>query len=123
MEISLYDGRGYPVAYIAEDEDRAIYLWTGQAVAYLAGDNIFGWKGQHIGWFVDGVLYNRQGRKTGSIRKKCPAAAGAEPAKQPRETVSPRGRGYASSVRPVLRLAYADEGLAGFLKQGALAMV
>lgn len=61
MEITLFDRLGYAIAYIAEDADHTIYLWSGHAVAYLAGENLYGWNGHHLGFFVDGVVYNLRG--------------------------------------------------------------
>lgn len=81
MELTLYDGKGHPVAYIADDNENSIYLWSGHAVAYLDGENIYGWNGHHLGWFVGGVLYDLHGLRVGSIGEKCPYGLYAQPAK------------------------------------------
>jgi len=49
METTLYDGTGRPVAYIADDSDNSIYLWSGHAVAYLVDSNVYGWNGTTLG--------------------------------------------------------------------------
>jgi len=38
-EITLFNGDGKPVAYVAVDEDLTIYLWSGKPVAYLDPDS------------------------------------------------------------------------------------
>ena len=64
-EITLFDANGAPVAYIAPDEEWAIYLWNGKPVAYLEHDgdafSIYGFNGKHLGWFDEGVVRDHQG--------------------------------------------------------------
>jgi hypothetical protein len=80
-ERSLYDVTGSAIAYIADDNEESIYLWSGHAVAYISNENIFGWNGQHLGWFVDGIIYDLQGRRVGFVRERCPVATYTQPAK------------------------------------------
>ena len=50
MEKILYDKKGEAVAYIATDQHGAIFLWDGQAVAYLyEEDHLYGINGRHLG--------------------------------------------------------------------------
>ena len=104
MEITIFDGRGRPVAYIADDGENSIYLWSGHAVAYIVNENVYGWNGHHLGWFIDGVIYDLHGRNVGSIQEKCPYATYAEPAKYAKNAK------YANTQdmphTPVLRLAF-----------------
>jgi len=105
MEITIFDGRGRPVAYIVDDGENSIYLWSGHAVAYIVNENVYGWNGHHLGWFIDGVIYDLHGRNVGSIQEKCPYATYAEPAKYAKYAK------YAQSTQdmphtPVLRLAF-----------------
>ena len=65
-EVSLFDGRGKAVAYIALDDELTIYLWSGKAVAYLDRDSagefhVYGFNGKHIGWFVGGIIWDHDG--------------------------------------------------------------
>jgi len=65
-EISLFDGRGNAVAYIALDDELTIYLWGGKPVAYLdrddaGGYDVYGFNGKHIGWFVGGIFRDHAG--------------------------------------------------------------
>lgn len=65
-EVSLFDGAGKATAYIAVDDELTIYLWGGRPVAYLekdseGGHHVYGFNGKHLGWFVKGVIWNRDG--------------------------------------------------------------
>ena len=46
MEITLYNRKGKPVAYVADEGESSIYLWSGRAVAYVGEDKIYGWNGK-----------------------------------------------------------------------------
>ena len=70
QEISLFNSDGDAVAYIdVNDEDNTIYLWGGTPVAYLSAQsnyyNIYGFNGNHLGWYEDGVLRNEDGDAVG----------------------------------------------------------
>ena len=93
METTLFDGRGHPGAYIADDGENSVYLWSGHAVAYVVGELVYGWNGRHLGWFVDGVVYDLQGQRVGSVRERCPYATYAEPAKYAKYSPSLMGCG------------------------------
>ena len=120
MEITLFDKHGKPVAYIADDGENSIYLWSGHAVAYIDGENVYGWNGKHLGWFVDGIIYNIRGRRVGSIREKCPFATYAEPAKNAKYAKYAKYARYAAYAIPALSTGYSDEDFEEFLKQGAV---
>ena len=118
METTLYDGHGHPIAYIADDDEHSIYLWSGPAVAYIVDENLFGWNGRHLGWFVDGVLYNLKGYRVGSVRNKCSHAVYEGHAKYAKYIKHAKHARYAASARPTLKLSYSNEDLSGLLKQG-----
>ena len=79
-EISLLDASGEAVVYIVLDDEFAIYTWDGNAVAYLEGSvsdfdsmktmDVYGWNGDHLGWFFDGVVMNHDGDVSCSIRER-----------------------------------------------------
>lgn len=69
-EITLFNLDGEAVAYIdAADEDLTIYMWYGTPVAYLVPDggafSIYGFNGEHLGWFEDGIVRDHDGYKVG----------------------------------------------------------
>ncbi|MBK9630335.1 MAG: hypothetical protein IPO62_04595 [Saprospiraceae bacterium] len=71
-EISLYNSKGKAIAYIATESGLIIYMWNGKPVAYLtkSGDdfNIYGFNGNHLGWYKDGIIYDHKGDAVGFIK-------------------------------------------------------
>ena len=72
METTLYDRKGHATAYIADDGENSIYLWKGNAVAYIDNETVYGWIDHHLGWFLDGIVHDLQGRTAGFVRIKMP---------------------------------------------------
>ena len=58
----MLNSAGDAVAYIDVEGDLTIYLWGGKPVAYLSEqDHVYGFNGDHLGWFVDGALIDHSG--------------------------------------------------------------
>lgn len=55
----LYDKIGIPTAYSEDGEH--IYLFTGQPVAYLYENAIYGFNGHQFGWFENGWVRDLNG--------------------------------------------------------------
>jgi hypothetical protein len=66
-EISIYDSKDEPVAYIDTDDEFNIYLWGGEPVAYLDGNSVYGFNGKHLGWFREGIIWDHRGYGVGFI--------------------------------------------------------
>lgn len=68
IEISLFDSMGIAIAYI--DKDSTIYLWGGKPVAYIDDDayNVFGFNGEHLGWFSGDMFFLRDGKVVGATK-------------------------------------------------------
>lgn len=62
-EVTLFDKQTKPIAYISyTDRDSTIYMWDGIPVAYMVrGEEIYHFNGRFLGWYRDGVLYDREG--------------------------------------------------------------
>ncbi|WP_460090641.1 4-fold beta flower protein [Pseudomonas sp. S2_E02] len=120
MEVTLYDSAGHPVAYIADDGDKSIYLWKGHAVAYISEEKIYGWNGKHLGWFVNGVLFDLRGHRVGSIGENCPRALYAQPAKFAKLAKYAKYARFAAFAKSALSTGYSNEPLEVFLKGGAV---
>lgn len=77
-EVSLFNQRGEPVAYIDTYDEYTIYLWSGEPVAYLTDSNahgslaVYGFNGKLLGWYVDGAIYDRNGGVSGFTKGCCP---------------------------------------------------
>ena len=70
-----------PVAYIAPDEGNTIYLWLGEPVAYLEGENIFRFNGKYLAWYERGVIWNHEGSRVGFIKSTLPVSTKSESSK------------------------------------------
>ena len=84
-EITLYSESGKSVAYIADDDDSTIYLWSGKPVAYLKTEEVYGFNGKHLGWFVEGLIYNHDGEIVGATRSRLKALPKISPIKSIKE--------------------------------------
>ena len=121
MERTLYDAKGYPIAYIADDGERSIYLWNGHAVAYIDDRlNCHGWNGQHLGWVEDGILFDHQGRRVGYLKATCLNASHAEPAKGAKSLKQAKQAKGTPCTRPSRSTGVSNLALADFLQAGAV---
>lgn len=91
-ETVLLNFQGMSVAYIDWNDDSTIYLWGGTPVAYLEGEEIFGFNGRHLGWFVDGYVRGPGGRMAGFTEETISITA------RPVRVAPPRG---VKRTRPV----------------------
>ncbi len=107
-EASLYDKNGRPVAYITDDNSRTIYLWGGRPVAYLYGEHVYGFNGRHLGWFVDGVIFGRDGRMLSAIRAKFPGGTSGEPGKGGRQGTPGKAGMQGAPGRPGLSMRFSE---------------
>ena len=98
-ETWLFRVDGTPVAYIAENF--TIYLrqahpnpvigsWAGMPVAYLAPDDdshyhVYDFAGNHLGWYVDGVVRDLEGKVVGAREEYLGGAAKVKPLPGPRQ--------------------------------------
>jgi len=79
-EISLSDSSGESVAYIVLNDEFTIHTWDGEVVAYLHSStgnfnsemDVYGWNGDHLGWFNDGIIMNHYGDMSCVVREKHP---------------------------------------------------
>lgn len=120
METTLYDAAGRPVAYVAEDGEGTVYLWSGEPVAYIEQSIVRGWNGQHLGFFVDGVLYDTPGRRIGAVLDRCPCPTRAEPVKFAKHPKRVKYAPHAPKSFPSWSMVYAEESLSDFLARGAI---
>ena len=119
METTIYDKKGMPCAYLATDDGRTIYLWNGQPVAYLDGENIYGFNGKHLGWFKrKRVMYDKNGRRIGFTNVTCPSALQVEPKKSAKKTKPVKTAKTATVKEPDFKLSKSEINLSDFLQSG-----
>jgi hypothetical protein len=121
-EVTLFDSQGNPVAYIAGDDGRTIYLWKGQPVAYLTASGlntaVYGFNGRHLGWFEDGVIRDTRGYIVGFIQDAIPMNTRLEPLKGLKELKPLQSLRSLPVLKPLYHDAWAPVPLSVFLLQG-----
>ena len=79
MEKTLFNKNGLPTAYITDDYNQDIYLWDGHAVAYIfENEHVYGINGDHLGWFVQEIVFNNYGERVGFTSSTCPVTIAKE---------------------------------------------
>lgn len=70
QQISLFDIEGEARAYIDYEKDTTIFMWDGTPVAFIEKDHnklcVFGYNGSFLGWFEDGIIYDKKGYIVGA---------------------------------------------------------
>lgn len=115
MEVSLYNSKGKAEAYISTNEENAIYLWNGRAVAYILEDAVFSWRGKHIGWYSSEKFYNLHGKIVGSTAAKCRCVTQVERVKSVKSVKSVKGIRSVKNVKSVFSLSYSNQSLEEYL--------
>jgi len=119
MDRILYDKKGEAVAFIAADQHEVIFLWDGQAVAYLCEeDHLYGINGRHLGRFIDDIVYDQEGARIGFTARSCPVAIGRRRPKGKRSDVPELKPRWAAPPLPKLTFRESAQALADFLKEG-----
>ena len=109
-EITLFDGRGRAVAYIADD--LTIYLWSGKPVAYLDGDgsdglHVYGFNGKHIGWFTRGIIRDHSGGAACAV-KEIISPTEVEPIKSIKEIEPIKSIKEIAPIRPIFSNSWSE---------------
>ena len=119
MEETLFDSLGIPVAYISHDDDDTIYLWNGTPVAYLAENHtIYGFNGEHLGWFEYGIIRNLQGEKAGFTRDTLTVYARYEPYKSYKKYKPYKSYKKYAKYKPYYKYNNSSERLSELLSKG-----
>ena len=117
MEITIYDKKGKPCAYIAIDDDNTIYLFNGKPVAYIDDESIYGFNGKHLGWFIrKRVMYDRKGLRIGFTSISCPSNTLVEPKKSAMKVKPVKSVKAVAPERPDFQLSKSGDSLLDFLQ-------
>ena len=120
---TLFNKRGDPVAYISDDYSETIYLTDGSPVAYLYNQgNVYGLNGRHLGWWIEGILYNHDGERIGFTSSTSPVPIGREPTKSQRQSMDEIRPRWEAPPLPKLSFNFADMNLESFLREGQVVM-
>jgi hypothetical protein len=120
-ELDLYDPEGIPLAYIDCKDQYTIYLWDGTPVAYLYLSNnlfhIYGFNGKHLGWFVNGVVYDHDGSIVSCSKDVCAIMYQYEPQKEFKKIKQGKRMKDTEPFTPMITGLWSDMTLSVFLSQ------
>ncbi len=116
---TLFNKKGDPVAFISDDYNETLYLTDGFPVAYLYNQNhVYGINGRHLGWWIEGILYNHDGERIGFISSTCPVPIGKEPVKAKRQSMDEIRPRWKAPPLPKLSFNFANMDLEMLLREG-----
>jgi hypothetical protein len=121
QEISLYDSEGAPKAYIDFDQEATIFMWDGTPVAFLENDGqdkaVFGFNGHFLGWYTNGILYDKNGYMVGSRKDATIMVTQIEPIKSIQQITPIQPVTPITPIQPILKLNWSTTSLVEFLGQ------
>lgn len=122
-DLSLFDSGGDAVAYIDMDDDMTIYLWGGKPVAYLDGDgsgqyNVYGFNGQHLGWFSDGAVWDHAGYAACAVQKRLMTVPQIASIKGIQQIAPIRAIEQIAPIEPILMNAFGKSSCESLLASG-----
>lgn len=117
-EITLFDQEGAPIAYIDTDEDLTIFLWNGTPVAYLDKSSVYGFNGKHLGWFKEGIIWDRSGYAVGFVKGAVNKLTKLEPLKSLKKFTPLRSLQQLEPLEPMSKDRWSPIPLDIFLLQG-----
>lgn len=119
-EISIFDKNGDAKAYIADD--LTIYLWDGDPVAYLYKSSsdwhIYGFNGDHLGWYVDGIIYDNNGYAVGAQKDATNMITSIESIKGIKSIKPIKSIKEIAPIKPILSNSWGKTPLVIFLRAG-----
>jgi 4-fold beta-flower domain-containing protein len=118
-DMDFYDSRARAVAYIAGDSDLTIYLWTGEPVAYLDEDSVYGFNGKHLGWLKSGAIYDHDGNLVAAFANRFKGTVATPPAKSFKQFRPFKSFKEFKPFKPFFGLSWSDTPARIFLLDGA----
>ena len=119
-EITLFGRHGEPKAYIATNDENTIYAYDGRPLAYVdENSNVYGFNGQHLGWFEGDIVWDHRGRRIGFTSKACPAFTRFEPFKGFKRFKPFKRLTRIAPFKPLKSLSSSPDDLLVFLEDGA----
>jgi hypothetical protein len=118
MEETLYNPKGKPTAYI-DFQTSVIYLWDGKPVAYLDDENLYGFNGVHLGWFIQGIVWDESGKKVGFTKATLSVYPSYEPYKSYKRYIPYKSYKKYAPRKPYFSNTISNYPLDFFLMRGA----
>ena len=123
QQISLFDSEGEARAYIDYDKDSTIFMWDGTPVAFIEKDVrgdlcVFGFNGSFLGWYKDGIIYDKKGYTVGARKDAVNMIYRIEMSKGIQKITSIRPITPITPISPIFRSSWSNTSLSEFLFDG-----
>lgn len=122
QEIALFDSEGIARAYIDYSENATIFLWNGTPVAFLDNDGgdmcVFGFNSNFLGWYEDGIIYDKRGNAVGARKGAVNMITQIEPIKGIQQITPIRPITPITPIKPIWSNSWSSTSLTEFLYFG-----
>ena len=122
QQVSLYDSDGEAIAYIDFGEDATIFMWDGTPVAFMEKEGsdvcVFGFNGSFMGWFDDGIIYDKKGYAVGAKKGATNMITRIERIKGIQRIIPIRPITPITPVQPIFKSSWSSISLSEFLYFG-----
>ena len=118
-EITLFGAQGEPIAYIEDTSDKTIFTFNGEPSAYVdENNNIYGYNGNHLGWYEEQILWDHSGNRVGFTKNTCPSFIQFEPFKGFKQFKPFKSFKQFAPLKPLKSHNHSSIGLLEFIKAG-----
>ena len=122
QQISIYDSDGEARAYIDYDEEATIFMWDGTPVAFIEKDGndlcVFGFNGSFLGWYEDGIMYDKKGFAVGARKGAVNMITKIEKIKGIQKITPIRPITPITPIQPIWKSSWSNTSLTEFLYYG-----
>lgn len=122
QQVSLFDSEGEARAYVDYDEEATIFMWDGTPVAFVEKDGsdlcVFGFNGSFLGWYEDGIMYDKKGYAVGARKGAVNMITKIEKIKSIQRITPIRPITPITPIQPILKISWSNTSLAEFLYYG-----
>ena len=122
QQISLYGSDGEARAYIDYNKNATVFLWDGTPVAFVISNRnelyIIGFNGSFLGWYADGIIYDRNGNAIGARKGATSMVYRVERVKGVQQVIPVRPVTPIIPVKPVFKSFWGNTPLIEFLYYG-----
>lgn len=117
-EFSFFDSRGRAVAYLDISQELVFYLWSGQPVAYLDNESVYGFNGKHLGWYQNGRVYDLAGAVVAAPADAFREPVSTAPPRAPQGLRPLKGLKELRPLKPMFRQTWSDTPASVFFLMG-----
>jgi hypothetical protein len=117
-ELDLFDSHARATAYISDEDGMTIYLWSGEPVAYLDEDSVYGFNGKHLGWLYKGAVYDHDGNVLAASATRFQGGVPPPGLKSLKDLKPLKGLKELKPLKPLFGSSWSDASSRAFFLQG-----